>query len=140
MRKRCEDPKERERLRAIADGSYLPILRGEGSYTAKVTEADVLAMREHRAAGRELQVIAEEFGVTKQNVSYIVTGKTWKHVGGPIMESQPARRLSDDDVSEVRRLHSSGMNQSDIARRYEVSQGHVSNVVNFHAHRGVLDS
>lgn len=54
--------------------------RGEDVPLAKVTEADVKHIRQLRAEGLELQVIAEQYGLHWKSVSRIVARKTWKHV------------------------------------------------------------
>jgi len=51
--------------------------RGEDRPLAKLTEADVVAIR---ADPRPLKVIAEEYGTTKSNISQIRNRKRWKHV------------------------------------------------------------
>lgn len=53
---------------------------GEDVITAKLTEASVLEIRRLHAAGATQTGIAEMFGVNQSNISYIVRGKTWRHV------------------------------------------------------------
>jgi DNA-binding MarR family transcriptional regulator len=49
---------------------------------AKLTEADVLRVREIYAKGyRSLGEIARQFGVSKSTVAGICNRRTWKHVG-----------------------------------------------------------
>ena len=45
-------------------------------------------------------------------------------------ERHSQARLSEAQVSEIRALHAAGMTQSEIARRFVVSSGYVSQVVN----------
>ena len=54
----------------------------------KLTEPDVLAIREKRAAGAEIIPLGREYGVNHTSISSICMGKTWKHVGGPITRRQ----------------------------------------------------
>lgn len=56
------------------------LLVGSRHSNSKVTEADVLVMRQRRAAGDTLEAIAEDFGVCFQNVGLICQGKTWTHL------------------------------------------------------------
>lgn len=51
--------------------------RGEGQHLAKLTAADVLAIRAAQGTYRD---IARQFGVTHATVGYIRRGVTWKHV------------------------------------------------------------
>jgi hypothetical protein len=57
--------------------------RGDGHYAAKLTEADVIAIRERRAGGASTVDLAREYGVTVGSVSALTTGRKWAHFGGP---------------------------------------------------------
>ena len=66
----------------VADGTSS---KGEGNGRAKLTDAQVVEIRERYAAGGISQkALADEYGVTFSLISLIVLGKTWPHVGGPI--------------------------------------------------------
>jgi hypothetical protein len=54
--------------------------RGERNKTAKLTDAIVTKMREERAAGKRLNVLAKEHGVSKNTAWQAITGRSWKHV------------------------------------------------------------
>ena len=55
-------------------------LRGEAHPKAKLTDNQVLKIRELFEKGFSLRVIARNFKVSDWNVKSIVTGKTWKHL------------------------------------------------------------
>ncbi len=55
-------------------------LLGERSTSAKLTEADVKAIRRMASLGMTNMEIAAEFNVSNQNVSQIVLRRTWKEV------------------------------------------------------------
>lgn len=57
--------------------------RGENRPNARLTAEMVVGMRERFAAGEYMVELAREFGVTSGQVSPIVNGLHWKHVGGP---------------------------------------------------------
>ena len=58
---------------------------GEAVNTAKLSAADVLAIREAFALGGVSQShLAGCYGMTSTMISFIVRGKHWRHVGGPI--------------------------------------------------------
>jgi hypothetical protein len=52
---------------------------GERCRTAKLTEADVRAIRD-LVPVRGQYAVAEEFGIDQSTVSNIITGKAWRHV------------------------------------------------------------
>lgn len=65
---------------------------GERNGGAKLTEAEVLTIRERANNGAAYQSIANEFGITSVAASLIATGKTWKHVGGTRQSKRKAGR------------------------------------------------
>lgn len=79
-KRRCEDPAERERLRSIADASYLPVMRGEANKASKLTEDDVREIRRLHGEGMTGVALAAKFGVSNVNISLIVRRKAWTHV------------------------------------------------------------
>lgn len=106
-------------------------VRGERSGTAKLTERDVLRIRELRSTGKPLPQIAAMFGIAFQTVSSIALGKTWKHLPCYPVVSKPIRhrgRLDSHDVDEIRRLRSIGFSQQTIAELFDVCQTHISRV------------
>ncbi len=54
--------------------------RGENTITAKLTESDVRQIRELSKAGKSQRDIGRQFGVTQENISQIVRGKSWAHI------------------------------------------------------------
>lgn len=58
---------------------------------AKVTERDVLRIREARAKGAHLEDMAQRYGVSVSTISLIVKHKVWKHVGGPRFKAYAQR-------------------------------------------------
>jgi hypothetical protein len=65
------------RIHAVALGL---IARGESVGNAKLTEGDVLRIRDLAAAGVFQRVIATAHGIGQQNVSSIVKRQSWKHI------------------------------------------------------------
>ena len=56
------------------------IRKGENNHLSKLTEASVRHARTEFANGRKIRSIANEMGVTFQNIWCIVHRKTWAHV------------------------------------------------------------
>ena len=57
---------------------------GEDRPAAKVTELDVVAIRNEYAAGAEVDDLCATYGLKKSTIRCIVLGYKWKHAGGPI--------------------------------------------------------
>lgn len=60
------------------------ITRGRAARPGRLTDADIITIRERRAAGARQTDLARDFGVTDGQISMIVRGKRWPNVGGPI--------------------------------------------------------
>lgn len=67
--------------------------RGEASWSARLTEADVVAIRKARAAGTANEELAAVYGVAKRTISSVATGSSWKHAGGPITNHSNKRSV-----------------------------------------------
>lgn len=52
----------------------------ERSYATRLTAEQVVEIRERRGRGETLATLGAEYGVTEQNIYYIVHRKSWKHV------------------------------------------------------------
>lgn len=69
---------------------------GQDVFGAKMTDEKVRSMRKRYAKNNiSIRRLARYYGITDSNASYILQGKTWKHVGGPIdNRSSTERRRS----------------------------------------------
>lgn len=101
----------------------------------KVTEAQVIEIRESRASGTKFRIIAGQYGVTEACIALITSGKTWKSAGGPITKSRAQRakpqevyaRCGPDVVAEVIRRHGAGESTVVLAREFDVSKRTILN-------------
>ena len=64
--------------------------RGHRHHSTKLTESQVLVIRERRALGARQKDLARDFGITAGAIVAIVHGRNWKHVGGPITHKKKA--------------------------------------------------
>lgn len=65
--------------------------RGEKNGSAKLTEQQVVEIRQRAAAGETFRAIADDFDVKDPIIFHIARGNSWKHVGGPILTA-PRKR------------------------------------------------
>lgn len=73
--------------------------------------------------------VAKEFGTTPGVVSKIATGRNWRHVF-PRDWTPPARqRLSSEQRAEIRSRAANGNRQTDIAKRFGVTQSAISHLL-----------
>ena len=54
--------------------------RGERHANAKLTDAAVMSILRRRTQGSTQAELAEEHGVSRATIGYIVTGKSWRHI------------------------------------------------------------
>lgn len=67
----------------VAKGRNKPSnLRGEAHGNALLNEQAVLVIRRSAHAGIPLARLAAVYGVCRENIRRILTGKSWRHVGG----------------------------------------------------------
>ncbi len=56
------------------------ILYGDDAKHRKLTSSQVAEIRQrHQAGGITMKALADEYGVTRTNISYIIAGKLWQH-------------------------------------------------------------
>lgn len=67
-----------------------------------LTIADVLAIREAVAGGHSHSAVARRFGVGRYAVRSIVSGATWKDVGGPRVASRSTGAYAIGHIAEAR--------------------------------------
>lgn len=98
---------------------------GERSNSAKLTNAQVKAIREQYASGNiSHRALARKYQVNQSSISDIVTGKSYRKAGGPITLSQG--KLTDDEVNSIRKQRARGDSLKEIANRFGVSKSCVS--------------
>lgn len=111
---------------------------GEESSTAKLTEDEVVEIRELHFAGVSRKDIAAKFGLNADYVGTIARGLRWTHVSGPLAEKRPMRgenhwgaKLTDAQVEMIRsEWRRGGRTQYDIAKEFCVSRRLIGNIVN----------
>lgn len=105
--------------------------KGSGKTLAKLTEADVLEIQEAFEQGVKDYVLAEKYGVTSGVISSIRLGKTWKHVSGKVFEPSgpnPVKKLTGEDIPQIRQYFKDGLNDAEIGRKYNVARGTINQI------------
>lgn len=108
---------------------------GERQGLSKLTAPDIIEIRRLGAEGIRHQKIADSFSIDPSHVGLIIHGKTWKHLDfDPTAyekikkdrskgERNGNAKLTEQDVIEIRRLHSTGtINLSKLARKFGISR------------------
>jgi hypothetical protein len=66
--------------KALEDYIYKPNRRGENNSYSKITEVQVLEIKQRLAKGETQKNIAKDYNISKRAVSDINCGRTWSHV------------------------------------------------------------
>ncbi len=97
--------------------------------TSLLTVQDVLKIREILCNPDEkIEDIAKKFSVAVTTISAISEGITWKHVGPVIWTRRKTKKITDEQVLEIKSMLRSGEIQSDIANKFGITQGQVSRI------------
>lgn len=110
-------------------------LDGEGNPASKLTNKQVLEIREAYAIGGITQAqIAAKYGVSPVAISQIVRGSSRKTVGGETADytsrGHRPRKLTNSQVLEIREACAiGGIAQTQIAAKYGVSGATISKIV-----------
>jgi hypothetical protein len=114
-------------------------LTGERHHNAKLTNkqvAEILFLSSQRVPRAE---IARRFGVIPTNISYITSGKAWKHLPRPDLSSKRVggAKLLPYQVLQIRDSLAMGTSGAELARRYCVSDGAISMIKHGKTYRNV---
>jgi hypothetical protein len=111
------------------------VARGEQSGKAKLTDRDVLAIRSDLYKDWTLDAIGEHFGISGKQVSSILRRKSWTHLDAPC-ENDPIkgkrdlrRKLTAEQVLEIRSDLYSEWTRVDIARHFGILQAQVGKIL-----------
>lgn len=114
--------------------SQPPRHEGETHYFAKLTDAQITDLRNvHARTGMTSAELGKLFGVSSEYARAVVVGKNrGQALIGPKRPQRPDERfigerhwsakLSEADAMEMRRLHGTGVNFSELGRRFGVSK------------------
>lgn len=104
---------------------------GERQHLAKLTADCVRTILSRAQSGATHSVIAAEFVVTKQAITAILTGKTWRHITGlDRSKKKPPNKLSELEARRVLIHRRRGLTQQAIADLYNVSKGTINDLCN----------
>jgi hypothetical protein len=111
------------------DAAYVRPTRGEKNSASKLTEANVIELRDLRRQGVTVRVLAEKYGVSEAQVSSAATGRDWGHVPGALPVEKA--RMTDDVVSALRGEYIEGRwgENARLSVKYGIPTSYVSNII-----------
>lgn len=87
---------------------------GELNTQAVLCEKDVLNIRTRAANKEPHESLALEFKVTREAISTLVRGDSWKHVGGPLTKR---KLITQEDIDNFLALKAEGLNAKQISEK-----------------------
>ncbi len=122
--------------------SIRPSIRGEKHMRARLTEAQVIAIKDGFAAGTSGEILAETFGVAPQTISAIKNGISWgwldhdqRHANAsrygsarPRGEGHHKARLTSEQVMDIKKCLADGERIIDIARSFDVAESTIDSI------------
>ena len=99
-------------------------VKGSQCGTAKLTELEVLDIRESRLPVKEL---AKLYQVGIGTINVILTGKSWKHVSGHIRKRIVSKKIPDKEILKIR---NSNQLIAILADKYGVHESTISLIKN----------
>jgi transposase len=123
---------QHENMRHAVEYGLKPSMVGENAVNSLLTESQVLEIRELRANGTKLRIIAEMYGVSLSAIAMVVYCYNWAHLPSAVPEKRHSSCLEEAQVLEIRRLRLEGLKFKEIAKMFGVSQGAITGVVYRH--------
>ena len=125
------------------------ILKGSAHQNSKLSEADVLFIKQAIADEVAIDNLAEHFGVGRGTVNQIANNKTWVHVPWPegfapnLSNKHKAgiacnTQFVDADILAIRLAFRNGVSAADLARLHSSTRGTISQIVNNKTWRHLL--
>lgn len=103
---------------------------GENHHASKVTEKDVLEMRNRVGNGESYIQVKKDYPINKDTFYNIIHGKTWKSVGGKIQPVIKQKRFDEKTVIEIRERAAFGELASSIVNDYDIKVRAIYNIIN----------
>lgn len=94
---------------------------GQKNTQATLTEDQVISIREQFAAGALQSDLAINYNVCRENISAIVVGKSWKHVGGPLSTVRKPRPVTPEDIVLFKKGRAEGLTYLELGARFDRS-------------------
>lgn len=119
--------------------------RGESNGFSKLTNADVIKIKEMLAQGITGKTISSTFGITETNISSIKNGQSWSHIKLENISNDEIKnikshkeglkgseninsKLKEEDIIEIKTLIHNGYTNIEIAQKYNVSPSTISDI------------
>lgn len=109
-------------------------VEGSKNPAAKLKESEVLEIRDLYSTGEfNYKSLAIKYTVSKSSIANIVTGRTWKHIGGPTSTNNIDKsriKLTVKDAEDIRYAYKDGgITYPQIAEIYQIDRTTVCDII-----------
>lgn len=108
------------------------MLNGSGRPESVLLEDDIPDIIYFMSVGYKDAAIAAQYGVTRQTINVIRTGNNWKHLGlqviGRYGGTPRTRKITAEDIPDIRRELAAGVMDKDIAIKYGAHQSTIRQI------------
>ena len=114
------------------------VLKGENNPASKLTKFNVLQIRRiYNKGDKNTYELAKMFNVSQLLISQVVRGVSWKHVGGPLKKSKKIKRLTKQEIIEIRNLYKNNWTIHELSVKYNRYDSTIGRVVTFKTHKNI---
>lgn len=103
------------------------------SRRTKLTDSEVVAIRERYRSGEDQDLLAAEYGLTATSIRNLVSGRTFPDLPNavPLRERRilQGAKLTKADVLTIRERAQDGISQAVLAKEYGITSTHTSRIV-----------
>ncbi len=130
-----------EEMREKGRGYQFPVIFGEKSPHAKLTDAEVAEIKAEYLRGEVSQSgLAKRYGVAQSHISRLVRGENREALGGPELygEDHWRAKLTDLQITAIRNEYETeGYSQSELASKYGIGHSQISRIILGQTRKGV---
>ena len=98
---------------------------------SKLTAEQIFKIREDYRPHKVTQkILSQQYGVSRENIHYILKGKSWKHFPTANPEKDERYKLSDIQIKEIKELSSQKeFSARKLAKRYNVGKSQILRIL-----------
>lgn len=106
--------------------------QGEKSNHSILTEKDVRKIvKEYTTTNITQEELGKKYGVSGQYISKIIQGKVWGHLNLQTDRNNKSKKLTKEDVLEIRRLGAlGGITHREIAEKFGIKRRSATSIIN----------
>lgn len=99
--------------------------RGTKSHFAKLSEQDVIEIRRLCESGVRQLELSNKFGVSRECISVIINGKSWKHIPISRASNKGSHKFSEQERQQIFSEYLSGVGPKALSVKYNIDPSYL---------------